>query len=446
MARKFKLPDLGEGIHEAEIQDILVAVGEEVAEDQDILVVETDKAAVDIPSPYAGAVEEILVERGDWVEVGDVLITFSGGDEEEEEEEVEEEPEPEEPEEEKAKAEQEKEEAEAPDREAGRPPPASPSTRRLARELEIDLRDVPGSGPGGRVTAEDVRAYAEAPPEEEKEKKEVEAAEEKKEARPIAVGAAAEAPELPDFTQWGKVERVPVRSVRREIARQMARSWAQVPHVNHEDEVDITKLEQLRQRHKAEVAEAGGSLTLTVFMMKALVTALKAHPRFNASFDARTGEIVLKHYYHIGIAVDTDRGLIVPVIRDVDRKSLTELAIELQDLAERTRAGEVKLPELQGGTFTITNVGALGGTSFAPIINFPEVAIMGMARARWKPVVRTHPAPDGGEPEREIVPRFMLPLVLTFDHRVLDGGDAGRFMQVLIELLQEPEKLLLKMG
>ncbi len=439
MARKFKLPDLGEGIHEAEIQDILVAVGDEVAEDQDILVVETDKAAVDIPSPYAGAGEEILVERGDWVEVGDVLITFSGGDEEE--------PEPEKPEEEKAKAEQKKEEveeeAEAPDREAGRPAPASPSTRRLARELEIDLRDVPGSGPGGRVTAEDVRAYAEAPPEE---KKKEEAAEAKQEARPIAVGAAAEAPELPDFTQWGEVERVPVRSVRREIAKQMARSWAQVPHVNHEDEVDITELEQLRQRHKDEVAEAGGSLTLTVFMMKALVTALKAHPRFNASFDARSGEIVLKHYYHIGVAVDTERGLIVPVIRDVDRKSLTELAIELKDLAERTRAGEAKLPELQGGAFTITNVGALGGTSFSPIINFPEVAIMGMARARWKPVVQTHPAPDGGEPEREIVPRFMLPLVLTFDHRVLDGGDAGRFMQVLTEMLQEPEKLLLKMG
>lgn len=442
MARKFKLPDLGEGIHEAEIQDILVAVGDEVAEDQDILVVETDKAAVDIPSPYAGAVEEILVERGDWVEVGDVLITFSGGDEESADEADEAEAvDPKEKEE--APQEAQAEEKAVPDREAGRPTPASPSTRRLARELEIDLRDVPGSGPGGRVTAEDVRAYAEAPPEE---KKKEEAPEAKKEARPIAVGAAAEAPELPDFAQWGEVERVPVRSVRREIARQMARSWAQVPHVNHEDEVDITKLEQLRQRHKAEVAEAGGSLTLTVFMMKALVTALKAHPRFNASFDARTGEIVLKHYYHIGVAVDTDRGLIVPVIRDVDRKSLTELAIELQDLAERTRAGEAKLPELQGGTFTITNVGALGGTSFAPIINFPDVAIMGMARARWKPVVQTHPAPDGGEPEREIVPRFMLPLVLTFDHRVLDGGDAGRFMQVLIELLQEPEKLLLKMG
>ncbi len=434
MARKFKLPDLGEGIHEAEIQDILVAVGDEVAEDQDILVVETDKAAVDIPSPYAGTVEEILVERGDWVEVGDVLITFSGGDESADEAD-------------KVAAEEEAEKEaapkkKAPERAPGRPVPASPSTRRLARELEIDLRDVPGSGPGGRVTAEDVRAYAEAPPEE----REKEEAAPKREARPIAVGAAAEAPELPDFTQWGEVERVPVRSVRREIAKQMARSWAQVPHVNHEDEVDITALERLRERHKAEVAEAGGSLTLTVFMMKALVTALKAHPRFNASFDARTGEIVLKHYYHIGVAVDTERGLIVPVIRDVDRKSLTELAIELKDLAERTRAGEIKLPELQGSAFTITNVGALGGASFAPIINFPEVAIMGMARARWKPVVQTHPAPDGGEPEREIVPRFMLPLVLTFDHRVLDGGDAGRFMQVLVEMLQEPEKLLLKMG
>jgi pyruvate dehydrogenase E2 component (dihydrolipoamide acetyltransferase) len=434
MSRTFELPDLGEGIHEAEIQEVLVSVGDEVEEDQPILVVETDKASVEIPSPYAGTVEEIHVEPGDWVEVGDTMMSFSG--------EVEAAPEPkEEPEPEKEeKAKEEKEAKPAKEREG--PVPASPATRRLARELEVDLTQVPGTGPGGRVTAEDVRDFAERAPEEEREEKEEGEPERAPARAPGEVSpfrpSAVPVPELPDFTRWGGIERVPLRSVRRATARQMARSWSQIPHVNHTDQVDITELEHLRRKLKDEVEAQGGQLTLTVFAMKAAVAALKAYPRFNASFDPDAEEIILKRYYNIGVAVDTDRGLIVPVIRDIDRKSITELAVELTELAQRTRDGEATLEDLQGGTFTITNIGVLGGTTFAPIINYPEVAILGMARARWQPVVR------GGE-EGAIETRYILPLIVAFDHRVADGADAARFAQVMIDTLEDPDKLLLRM-
>jgi pyruvate dehydrogenase E2 component (dihydrolipoamide acetyltransferase) len=245
-------------------------------------------------------------------------------------------------------------------------------------------------------------------------------------------------PPLPDFARLGPVERVPLRSVRRATARQMALAWSQVPHVTHHELVDITALDEFRQQQKEEVEERGGSLTLTIFTMKAAVAALKAHPRFNASLDAGAEEIVLKRYYNLGIAVDTDRGLIVPVIRDVDRKSITELALELTELAERTRKGEATPDDLQGSTFTITNIGAIGGTSFEPIVNYPDAAILGMARATWQPVVRV--SPYG---KKEIVARLMLPLVLAFDHRIADGADAARFMRTLMEALVDPNKMLL---
>ena len=443
MARPFKLPDLGEGIHEAEIQEVLVSVGDEVEEDQDILVVETDKAAVEVPSPYAGTVREVRVEPGDLVSVGDVLLVFDGGAEEAEAEaepEAEEkEPEVEEPEpEEGAPAEEKGVEGTA--RQPAKeelPVPAAPSTRELARELGVDLRRVEPSGPGGRVLAEDVRAFAEKGPAEEKTpSEEAEAAPEKKERAPAKMAgtglAPIAAPPLPDFSRWGSVERTPLRSVRRAIARNMALAWSQIPHVSHHDEADITELEKLRQRYKDKTES--GSLTMTVFVMKAAAAALKAHPRFNASLDPEREEIVLKRYYHMGVAVDTERGLIVPVIRDVDCKSIADLAAELEALVKRTQNGEAALEELQGGTFTLTNVGILGGTSFEPIINYPQVAILGMARALWKPVVRE---------DKEIMPRYVLPLVVTFDHRVVDGADAARFMRTVVEVLGNPGELML---
>jgi len=234
------------------------------------------------------------------------------------------------------------------------------------------------------------------------------------------------------------VERLPLRSVRRATARRMALAWSQIPHVSHQEQADITDLERFRLKHKDAVAAVGGRLSLTVFALKAAAAALKAFPRFNASLDAGTEEIVLKHHTHIGVAVDTERGLVVPVIRDVDRKSLQQLAIELAEVSARVRAGKVDRETLRGGTFTVTNIGPLGGTGFTPIINYPETAILGLGRARLQPQI------EGSLDDYRVRPRLMLPLVLAFDHRVVDGADAARFANRVIACLEDPEQMLLE--
>jgi pyruvate dehydrogenase E2 component (dihydrolipoamide acetyltransferase) len=246
-----------------------------------------------------------------------------------------------------------------------------------------------------------------------------------------------ELPPLPDFSRWGPVEHVPLQGIRRATAKQMALAWSQIPHVTHQDIADITELEAFRHRHQAAVERHGGKLSLTVLVMQAVVAALKQFPRFNASVDPEAGEIILKQYYHLGIAVDTEHGLIVPVVRDVDSKSLTELAAELTELAERTRQGKARREEMLGGTFTITNPGPIGGTAVTPIINYPEVAILGLAGARLEPVVQ------GDLEHFTIVPRLRLPLHLAFDHRVNDGADAARFVRTLIDILSDPESFIL---
>lgn len=432
---EFKLPDLGEGIHEGEVLAILVSVGDQVKEGDTILEVETDKAAVEIPSPYTGIVSKILVKPGDTVKVGDVLMAFSDGVEA-----APRPPEPPPPAVPKAAPEPTPERApmpaseplSAPEQRVG-PVPASPATRRLARELGVDLRLVGPSGPAGLVTAEDVKAFAAAG-------KEMEGPPSPK-AKPMEVRPVEMlAPSLPDFSKWGPVEHAPLRSIRKVTAKQMALAWSQIPHVHNQDMVDMTKLESFRQKHKAEVEAKGGKLTPTVFALKAVATALKTYPNFNVSLDTEKGEIIYKQYYHIGVAVNTDDGLIVPVVRDVDRKSITELAVELNGLIQRTRSRKATLEELQGGTFTITNVGPMGGGYFAPIINYPEVAILGMGSARMQPVVM-----DKGDRGYEIVPRLMMPIVLCIDHRVLDGADALRFMRVVIDALEDPDELLMTM-
>ncbi|MGC9523260.1 MAG: dihydrolipoamide acetyltransferase family protein [Anaerolineae bacterium] len=450
MAKEFKLPDLGEGIHEGEVLAIKVEPGKQVQEDDVILEVETDKAAVEIPSPYSDVVTDVRVEEGDVVHVGDVMMVFGGtGDNVPEEElEKEREAEPRRPRE-RAKAEEAaapkgaREPTAAPHREG--PVPAAPSTRRLARELGVDLHEVTPTGPGGRVTKEDVRAQAEG-----REVDEAAAAEEERRERKLAGVSpqTVEAPPLPDFERTGPVERVPLRSVRRATAKQMALAWSQIPHVSTQDLADITELEKLRQRYKDEVREQGGALTLTVFVIKALITALKEFPKFNASLDMESEEIILKRFYNIGIAVDTDRGLLVPAIKNADRKSISELAVELMELATRTREGRASLEDMQGSTMTITNVGAIGGTGFAPIINYPEVAILGLAQAKVQPVAKEVTYPEGESPKTwedgyEFVPRLMLPVVLSFDHRVNDGAEAQRFLNRIIELLENPERLLM---
>jgi pyruvate dehydrogenase E2 component (dihydrolipoamide acetyltransferase) len=441
MAKEFKLPDLGEGIHEGEILSVRVSEGDSVKEGDIILEVETDKAAVEVPSPYTGVVEEIRVKPGDMVNVGDVVVTFRVGEEERAEEKAPKEKPEKEPPEAKERRPEEKPPKEKPSKEKAPegPIPASPATRRLARELGVDLRQVRPSGPEGLVTAEDVRAFAEGkekPAEKREEKPEKELEEKPKEAKPF-VGAA---PRLPDFSKWGPVERVPLRSIRRATAKQMALAWAQIPHVSNHDVADMTKLDAFRKKHKADIAAKGGKLTHTVFALKAIATALKAFPRFNASIDTEAGEIVLKHYYHIGVAVATDDGLIVPVIHDVDRKSVADLSVELNALAEKTRARKVTLEELQGGTFSVTNVGGMGGGQFVPIINYPQVAILGMGAAGMKPVV-VGTEKDGFR----IEPRLMMPLVVCIDHRILDGADAIPFMRMVVELLEDPEALFMMM-
>jgi pyruvate dehydrogenase E2 component (dihydrolipoamide acetyltransferase) len=442
---EFRLPDLGEGIHEGEVVDILVSVGDRVIDGQPVMLVETDKATTEIPAPVNGTVEEIRVKPGEVVKVGDVLMVFleEGGEARQPEAARElRAPEPAPglspavpvpaPAGPGAREAQRESEA-APEGKEG-PVPAAPSTRRLARELGVDLHMVTPSGPGGRVTSEDVLAHAET-------KKAKPAVKEipptEREAVPALSAAPFPTAPLPDFGQWGPVERVPLRSVRRATARHMAVAWSQIPHVSHHDTADITELEAFRQRRKGGMVEQGGALSLTVFALKAAVAALKAHPRFNASLDMAAEEIVIKQYYHVGVAVDTDRGLIVPVIRDVDKKSIAELAVEIKSLAERTREGKAERDEMVGGTFTITNIGILGGAGFTPIVNHPEVAILGLGQARWQPVVK------GGGANGMIIPRLILPLILGFDHRVVDGADAARFVNLMIELLQDPEKLLL---
>jgi pyruvate dehydrogenase E2 component (dihydrolipoamide acetyltransferase) len=438
MAMEFKLPDPGEGIHEVEIIKVLVSPGDYVEDGQSILEIETDKATSEVPAPVTGKVKEVRVESGDTVQVGDVVMVFEETGEKKREEPAKKE---------KAKKEEEAEERpekrEEKPQKAGKPPdvqrgeagkgrkgkgpvPAAPSTRRVARELGVDLKDVTPSGPGGRVLTEDVRAHAEGkeparkPEEEPKEEKAPTEAAEKK------------------FEPEGRTERMAWRSVRRTTAKRMIQSWNEIPHVTHQDAADITDLETLRQKHKEEIKAQGGSLTLTMFVLKAVAAALRKYPRFNAELDMDAEEIILKYDYHIGVAVDTDRGLLVPVVRDVDCKSIVDLAMELPQLAERVRNGDAEREDLTGGTFTVTNVGPMGGTGFAPIINHPQVAILGLARAKLQPVV------VGDLNEYEIRPRLILPLALGFDHRVVDGADAARFVRAVVEAIEDPETLMMK--
>ncbi len=411
MAHAFKLPDIGEGISEAELLQWYVKEGEAVAENQNLAEIETDKAVADLPSPYEGTVLRLHYRPGDRIAVGSVLVTFADGGGEADAPAA-------------AVAAPQTDEVQVSEPGARRVQ-ATPAVRRRARELGVELAAVQGTGPGGRVTREDVERSAEQPQQ-----------------APAAAGVETTPSPQPtvvperapssNFGQWGPIERVALSATRKQIARKMVQALFTAPHAAALDEVDITELESFRRR--AQQQDQGVRLTLLPFVMKATVAGLKRFPILNASLDQEKQELVLKRYYHLGIAVDSARGLIVPVIRDVDRKSVIELAAELGELVARTRAGKVAIGELQGGTFTLTNAGAVGGSSFIPIINYPEVAILGMGRAQEKPVVR-----GGG-----IVVRTMLPLSIAFDHRVVDGADVIRFLKVVMGLLEDPTRLLLE--
>jgi pyruvate dehydrogenase E2 component (dihydrolipoamide acetyltransferase) len=434
---EFRLPDLGEGIHEGEIIKWHVKVGDLVKADDPLVDVETDKAAVTIPSPVGGRIVRLRGTVGETVLVGDVVAVFEETVTEARRE----------PEAAAAAAEATPGEA-APPEPHPRPVPAAPATRRLARELGVDLRLVPPSGTGGRVTPEDVRKFAQgrkasvSVPSPERLRLAVpeRAADAAPAEMETAARAAASIPyldlaPLPAFEQWGPVEREPLRSIRRKVAHKMVTSKVLVPHVAHMDEADVTLLEEFRHReNERRQAKSGPHLTLLAFVIKAVTAGLRATPAFNASLDPFKDEIIHKKYYNIGIAVDTGRGLVVPVIRDTDRKSIVAISAAIEDRAKRAREGTIEVSELQGGTFTITNVGPIGGTALIPAINYPEVAILGMGRVQEKPVVR-----DG-----QVVIRKMLPLTLSFDHRVADGADAARFVSEMVRELSDPNLLLLE--
>ena len=433
MTKAFKLPDLGEGIHEGEVIAVLVSVGDAVNEGDPILEIETDKASVEIPSPHTGRVSEILVKVGDVVRVGDVLMTFDTKEIKKPKEATQILP-PEKMQEIGRKQVVNKNGGVPAAKQKGEnkgPVPASPATRRLARELDVNLHAVLPTGPGGLVTAEDVRAFAEHDRTDLKEGTALEVTKD----LPIATPHL----ELPDFSKWGEIEVLPLRSIRKATARQMALSWSQIPHVSSQDDIDVTRLEKLRQRHKKSIEQQGGRLTLTVFAVKAAATALSKFPHFNVSLDSANGQIIKKRYIHIGVATDTGEGLVVPVLRNADQKSITDLSIELRELVERTRARKVALEELQGGSFTITNIGAAGGRGhFTPIINYPEAAILGLGAARLKPVIT-----ETENGAHKVVARLILPIVLTIDHRVLDGVDSARFLEFFRSTLEDPGNLLL---
>ena len=416
----FALPELGESIESGDVVQVLVAVGDHVAAEQSVLEIETDKAVVEVPSPVDGSVTALHVAAGDKAAVGQLIVTLEtdGAAAAEEAGPVAEPPPAAEPE--PAPAAPPPDMAVATPNEEPPPPrparagaAAAPSVRRLAREIGVSIDEVPGSGAGGRVSAEDVKRYARA----------------RRPAVPQPSPAATPAVvPLPEFSRWGEVERRPMSTVRRLTADQMARTWATVPQVTQYDRADITELEDLRRTYAPRAVAAGGRLTVTAIALKVVAAALQRFPQFNASVDMSTHEVIYKSYYHVGVAVDTDRGLLVPVIRDVDRKNILTLAVELNELAERARNRKTALEEMQGGTFTVTNLGGIGGTGFSPILNAPQVAILGMARSRVEAVYT-----DG-----QFVPRLMLPLSLSYDHRLIDGADGARFLRWVAEALAQP--------
>lgn len=421
-----KLPPLGEGVDSGSVVSVLVNEGDQIAKGQGVIELETGKAVAPVPSSAAGKVTKILVALGDKISVGQAILSLetaaapakpaaqavpvaaqapaaprrSAAPPSPQEEVGEEEREPDMEDEAAAN---------------GPPPAAAPSIRRICRELGIDLRKIHGSENGGRIIMGDVRAYVQRL--------------QRLAAQPKAIGAPTAvkpAPARVDFSKWGPIAKRPATQLRKVVAERMSQSWNAVPRVTQFDEADITALTDLRKKHAQAYEKNGTRLTLTSFALKIVAEALKKFPVFNTSLDQEAGEVIYKEYFHIGLAVDTDQGLIVPVLRDVDKKDLLALSKDVADLAVKARDRKVSLEELQGGTFTISNQGGIGGGHFTPIINLPEVAILGMGRGTLKPVIR-----DG-----KIEPRLMLPLALSYDHRVIDGGTAVRFMLELVQAFE----------
>ena len=423
-----KVPSL-DGFEDVPVIEINVAEGDTVGEEDALVTVESDKATMEVPSPYAGRVEKILVKEGDKLSEGDDLVELliEGAGEA---------PKPAQEAESGAEAKPEPAPARRPESKAAdQPAPvaerspapgakvhAGPAVRKLARELGADLARIKGSGPKGRILKDDVHAYVKA-----------QLQQVQQGAGPIAAGAGIPGVKLPDFSQFGNIEREPMTRMMSATAANMQRSWLNVPHVTQFDEADITEMEAFRKAQKAAGEKRGVKMTPLPFLLKACAAALAELPQFNVSLDMERKEVIRKKYIHIGIAVDTPHGLMVPVIRDVDQKGLWQLAAESAELAQKARDKQLKPAEMQGACFTITSLGGIGGTAFTPIVNTPEVAILGVSKAAMKPVW------DG----QAFQPRLMLPLSLSYDHRAVNGADAARFTNRLCELLGDIRTLLL---
>jgi pyruvate dehydrogenase E2 component (dihydrolipoamide acetyltransferase) len=416
-----KLPHLGEGADSGTVVNLFVKEGDQLAKDQPVLELENEKAVATIPSTAAGTVTKIFVKAGDKISVGQRILTLS----ETGTAQTAPAPKPQAAPKEKAPA-SEPSETPRENEDRGHEAPAepnadvavaaAPSLRKLARDIGIDLSKVRGSARGGRILLEDVRAYIQ--------RLQRLAAE----PRTAGTSAAATKPlaEQIDFSKWGPVSKQALSPLRQVIARRMAENWNAVPHVTQFDDADITDLNNLRKKYAPAYEEKGARLTVTSFALRAVADALKKFPSFKSSLDETAQEIVVKEYCHIGVAVDTEAGLIVPVIRDVDKKNIFELSKELEELARKARERKISAEELKGGTFTISNQGGIGGKHFTPIVNKPEVAILGLGRGAMQAVVR-----DG-----KIEPRLMLPMGLSYDHRVIDGGVAARFIVDLVQAFQ----------
>ncbi len=439
---EFKLPSLGEGVTSADIAEIAVKEGDTITNGQILMELETDKAVVELPSSVAGRITKLLVKAGESIKPGQVLLVVEGvaagsapgvhasgskpaaaGS---------------------STASPQISAATLPSTTPaltptlvaapaltaqsstlnGPPVPAAPATRRLARELGVDIQLVKGTGPGGRITQEDVQAYV-------RNKLQQLAVAPSKPSRMVSAGGIS-APPLPDFARFGITVREPMGKIARTAAENLTVSWNVIPHVTQHDKADITDLEAARKRFGEGIGKNGPKVTMTAIVMKALATALQAFPKFNSSLDPETNEIVLKKYYNIGCAVDTPNGLVVPVVRDCDKKSILAIAGELTDLAGKARERKLSIDSMQGATCTVTNLGGLGGIAFTPIVNYPEVCILGMCRSQMELKLE-----DG-----KVVERMMLPISLSYDHRVINGADAARFVTALCNMLADPFQLL----
>jgi pyruvate dehydrogenase E2 component (dihydrolipoamide acetyltransferase) len=475
--QEFKVPELGENVTQGDVTRVLVKVGDTIAKEQSVVELETDKATIEVPSSVAGTVKEIKVKAGDKVNVGTVILTVdengAGAPTREEKQEDKQEAKQEEKEEKAGPDKPEKvvsmPKREAPPQPAAAPQepratavaakpqepaakadtpqirpsegpaaPASPSVRRLAREIGIDINDVQGGGPGGRISDEDVKEHA----------RRILSSIPSTSLGASGVGARgagqpAAAVPLPDFSKWGEVDRQPLTNIRRKTAEHLSHAWNTIPHVTQFDKADITPMEELRSKFRKQVEQAGGNLTVTAVLVKVIAAAVKQFPQFNASLDVENNAIVFKKYINVGVAVDTEFGLLVPVIRNADQKNITQIAIELHQLSEKARAKKLTLDEMSGGGISISNLGGIGGTYFTPIVNWPEVAILGVSRGIIEPVFVQDGSggpsgPPANRPQGRFEPRQLLPLSLSYDHRAIDGADAMRFLRWVVQAIEQP--------